>query len=82
MQKSISDLLSQRKSKKLHEYILLGGQMGKIPIQWLLFLRIVAIFFVSYHLVTLFLLVWDTSTLADKNTLITQVFKKTHFIAS
>lgn len=44
MQKSISDSLSQRKSKKLHEYILLGGQMGKIPIQWLLFLRIVAIF--------------------------------------
>lgn len=53
MQKSISDPLNQRKSKKLHEYILLGGQMGKIPIQWLLFLRIFAIFLVSYHLVIL-----------------------------
>lgn len=29
MQKSISDSLRQRKSKKLHEYILLGGQSGE-----------------------------------------------------
>lgn len=43
MQKSNSDSLNQTKCE-LHEYILLGGQMGKIPIQWLLFLRVVAIF--------------------------------------
>lgn len=38
------------------------------------------LFFASYHLVTFFLLVWDTSTLADKNTLITLTsFQKSSF---
>lgn len=32
MQKGISDSLNQRKSENLHEYILLGGQTGKIPV--------------------------------------------------
>ena len=32
MQKDISDSLNQRKSEKVHEYILLGVQMGRIPI--------------------------------------------------
>lgn len=32
MQKGISDSLNQRRRGKLHQYILLGGQTGKIPI--------------------------------------------------